>query len=65
MPKTNTTIPRIAAQLATLGQAQITQNIGDRITRAHLLQGDPHTIALDTNARLVTHLRKTGIWPKR
>lgn len=62
--KTETPITRIAEELSHLGQQQITHAINDRITRAFLLKGDAHIIALDTNARLITHLHEKGIWAK-
>ena len=47
-------------------EAQVTAAVTDRVARAFLI-ADPEmrTMALDFNARLVTELRLSGIWPSR
>jgi len=46
-------------------EAQVSAAVCDRVARAFLMEGDARLMAFDFNARLVTELRLSGIWPSR
>jgi hypothetical protein len=47
------------------GEAQVTQILSDRISRAFLLEAGAQEMMFDANARLVTELRVRHVWPAR
>lgn len=51
--------------LRAFGEAQVTQIMSDRVSRAFLLEDGALELALDANARLVTELRERHVWPAR
>ncbi len=56
----------VVTHYAGCSEAQVSAAVSDRVARAFLIT-DPEmrTMALDFNARLVTELRLSGIWPGR
>lgn len=61
----SSSVVRSAYLLEHEGETRTTAIISDRIARAFLFSGSPRELALDYNARLVTELRRLGIWPAR
>lgn len=57
---------RTANTLRRCTEAEISAYLNARIDEADRhLEGDEHTLALDSIARLVTVLREKGLWPGR
>lgn len=53
----------MVARFAGESEQRVTAMVADRIARAYLLEGEARMMAFEFNARLVTELRRGGIWP--